>query len=403
MKLKRQRRKRLLKVSWGACVLLSVLFHLILIGGMAIIPAEWLSRTDKLHLSPYRQQVTVSARMVKKVSPQETRLKDTATQQKLIKTNEDQESATRPEDPKMVSNRNTRKEGGRKDPTSKADMPEVAGKERKEDEEIVLFDQDKRDGDLSHERDGSKNAQQGSPDNKPLQPFDPSAPPVGSPDGVATAQNDKGRSQPNGKQYVAQNATPPRERGMQLPSAVTVPHPGKSEELDPLLTKAKQIAKGEDVPLTDLNKDNAFLQPKPAQTQYDPFFSPESQPGFKTHERKTAVHGRFGFGRRPTLDVEATPAGIYQMLVYRAIGEQWYLLCDANRDLIVAGTIRIRIMIDKKGKVATMRQVLRNGASEVQKAFTFQSIKRAKLPVMPPEVVKEIIGDMMEMNLDFHF
>ncbi len=341
--------------------------------------------------------------MVKKVSPQETRSKDAATEQSLIKTNEEQESATRPEDPKMVSNRNTRKEGGRKAPTAQKDMPEVAGKERKEDEEIVLFDQDKRDGDLSHERDGSKNARQGSADEKPLQPFGTSSPPVGSPDGAATARNDKGRPLPDGNPNTEQSAAPPSERGMQLPSAIPVPHSGKSEEIDPLMAMAKQIAKGDDVPLTDLIKDNAILQPKQPQAQYDPFFSPESQPGFKTYERKTAVHGRFGFGRRPTLDVAATPAGMYQMLVYRAIGEQWYLLCDANRDLIVAGTIRIRIMIDKKGKVTTMRQVLRNGASEVQKAFTFQSIKRAKLPAMPPEVANEIIGDMMEMNLDFHF
>ena len=56
-------------------------------------------------------------------------------------------------------------------------------------------------------------------------------------------------------------------------------------------------------------------------------FNAESQPGFKTHERKTKQVGNFSFGRRPTLDVEATPMGTYQAIVYRAIGEQWYRQC----------------------------------------------------------------------------
>lgn len=43
------------------------------------------------------------------------------------------------------------------------------------------------------------------------------------------------------------------------------------------------------------------------------------------------------------IDVEATPMGTYQAIVYRAIGEQWYRQCDLNRDLIVTGTVRIRI------------------------------------------------------------
>ena len=40
------------------------------------------------------------------------------------------ESATRPEAPKFQSNRNTRAEGGRKDPDSSRDMPAQDGVER---------------------------------------------------------------------------------------------------------------------------------------------------------------------------------------------------------------------------------------------------------------------------------
>ena len=144
-------------------------------------------------------------------------------------------------------------------------------------------------------------------------------------------------------------------------------------------------------------------RPPQKQPLYDPMFNAENQPGFKTHERKTKLTGKFSFGRRPTLDVEATPLGRYQMIVYRAIGEQWYRQCDLNRDLIVAGTVRIRILIAKNGNVTSMRQTSRVGASEVQKSFTFLAIKLAKLPAMPPEVRNELVGETLEMYFDFNF
>ena len=176
---------------------------------------------------------------------------------------------------------------------------------------------------------------------------------------------------------------------MQLPHAVTLPRPGEPEKPDALQELAKSIAKGADNP--PLNLPNLNLPPntRPAQKQplYDPMFNAESQPGFKTHEQKTKQTGKISSGRRPTLDVEATPMGTYQ----------------ANRDLIVTGTVRIRILINKNGKVSSMRQTSRVGASEVQKSFTFLAIKLARLPAMPPEVRNALVGDSLEMYFDFNF
>lgn len=82
---------------------------------------------------------------------------------------------------------------------------------------------------------------------------------------------------------------------MQLPHAVVLPSPGDSEKPDPLEELAKSIAKGADNP--PLNLPNLDLVPntKPVQKQplYDPMFNAESQPGFKTHERKTKQVGKF--------------------------------------------------------------------------------------------------------------
>lgn len=142
--------------------------------------------------------------------------------------------------------------------------------------------------------------------------------------------------------------------------------------------------------------------PKPAPL-YDPAFTPESQPGFKTNERKTRTSGRFSFGRNASMNVAATPIGRYEAVIYRAIAMCWYGQCDTNRDVIVTGTIRIRVLIGKKGDVSDMRLVSRQGASTVQQSFTYLAIKQAPIPPMPPDVLKEIVGDKLELFFDFNF
>ena len=165
MSFRQRRRNGLFRVSWGTCLLLSVLAHLFLLAGSCLVPEEWLA-------SP---RPAVSARMVKKVEPQlESRRQEPAEYlPAVVKTNEEQESATRPEVPKFQSNRNTRAEGGRKDPDGDRDMPAQDGVKR-ETGEIVLFNQERQDGDLSHERDGNKNASPGASSNVPYQPLEPS-------------------------------------------------------------------------------------------------------------------------------------------------------------------------------------------------------------------------------------
>lgn len=162
----------------------------------------------------------------------------------------------------------------------------------------------------------------------------------------------------------------------------------RPEEPDALEELAKSIARGADRP--PLNLPDLQLPPnaRPPQKQplYDPMFNAENQPGFKTHERKTKLTGKFSFGRRPTLDVEATPLGRYQMIVYRAIGEQWYRQCDLNRDLNRRGTAPHPHSVAKNwGTSSSMRKPSRVGPAEVQKSFTFLASSSGQAsPRCPP-------------------
>lgn len=397
---------RLLRISWGICLLLSVIVHLVLLAGSSLLPEDW--KTSGLSAEPEKKKASVSVRMVRKVKKPDSKesLAAEDSRPSMIKTSKEQESATRPDTPQFSSNRNTRAEGGRHDPDGKAKMPPQDGIKRDHDE-IVLFNQDRQDGDRNHERDGNKTVSRQSSANAPYQPMEPSSPPEGVPDTVDHSPNRKSSPREDVKTVAqsSQNQQASKENAMQFPNVVTIPHPGKLQEPDALKALAQDMAKGVEKPILNLPDLKRPLNNKPVQNQplYDPMFNPENQPGFKTFERKTKVTGTFSFGRRPAFDVEASPLGNYQAIIYRAIGECWYRQCDLNRDLILEGTLRIRILLGPDGKVKSMRQTSRVGSSEVQKSFTFVAIKEAKIPAMPPEVRKEIVGDSLEMYFDFHF
>lgn len=99
MSFRQRRRNGLFRVSWGTCLLLSVLAHLFLLAGICLVPEEWLASPRPAEAA--RRKVAVSARMVKKVEPQlEGRRQEPSEYlPAVVKTNEEQESATRPEVP----------------------------------------------------------------------------------------------------------------------------------------------------------------------------------------------------------------------------------------------------------------------------------------------------------------
>ncbi|XBD73178.1 hypothetical protein ABFY27_09690 [Akkermansia massiliensis] len=99
MSFKQRRRNGLFRVSWSMCLLLSVLAHLFLLAGSYLVPEEWLPSPRPAEAA--RRQVVVSARMVKKVEPHPEGRRQAPKEHlpAIVKTSEEQESATRPEAP----------------------------------------------------------------------------------------------------------------------------------------------------------------------------------------------------------------------------------------------------------------------------------------------------------------
>lgn len=137
---------------------------------------------------------------------------------------------------------------------------------------------------------------------------------------------------------------------------------------------------------------------------YDPSQAPHAQsPGLRTEEKRSRSTGHFVIGKRPSWDVEATPRGEYEALVYRLIASKWYFACDRHRGDITPGTLIILLRLDTRGRIVDMKCVSKRGAGILQESFTYKSIRQAQFPPMPQEVIKSLKGEQMEFFITFDF
>ena len=473
--------------SWKFALILSVLIHVLFVPVFILMPIpKWAVQDKSVQKEKQVSRNAAEKRLVLRKQERKDSSKDEEKKQapEFVKTSSQQEKADQPVKSPYIGARSTKASGGPKAPDDMREMPAQDGAERKDEEEIVLFDQSRQDGAMEHDEEGSEAASSASVVKVRRQAESPERqkPMIG--EAPERAEGEEGsdsslvfgvpheQSEGNMEQGVNEGISSPesmqspdssiepsleheedlaREQGRsgneaeeqkkedknqthfdesalrdkELPQSVSESKP-KEDKRNDLARNVMANERVKPLPLVEdvVNREGKFhssvsgnssgepgrgsLLPPPLARQnrrpvYDPVFSESAQPGFRTTERRTRTSGKFSFGRNPSLDVEATPTGRYQEFVYRAVAGAWYAQCDRNRDLIVTGTLRVRILLDPTGNVVSMRLLGRSGASVAQNSFTFLSIKQAPIPPMPPEVKKELIGERMELFFDFHF
>lgn len=251
-------------------------------------------------------------------------------------------------------------------------VPTMNGEEK---EEIVTFDQKRQDGELeTSEKSGH--------------PTPPSPP-------AATAETPPTPEQETTPDVAASDDAPKPSTDSLLPAPQE-----ESGDMNLTLSPEKSLtaphAKPPDFTPKGLSRPSVTVP-------YDPSLASHAQPGFRSHERRSRSTGRFVLGRRPSLNVAATPRGRYEELIYRRIARHWYIACDEHRGDIIPGSLSISLRIDRGGHLSNMELVHRRGGSVIQQSFTFGAIRKASLPPMPPQVQQELIGDLMELIFVFNF
>lgn len=130
---------------------------------------------------------------------------------------------------------------------------------------------------------------------------------------------------------------------------------------------------------------------------------PVNDPAFKGNQRKSAIMGSISRTGRSALDVEDTPLGRYEAAISRAVEQEWQRNCMRHRDLIVPGYLTVRFFVLPTGKVKSVQFVGDMETGEVQKGFTYNSIREAAIPPMPQALRKDYEKEPLELIFRFYF
>lgn len=356
----------------AALVALCLVISLVLHGGAVCALPVVVARLSA-H-SAYKKKAQKPQRKQRMVQISKERRQPT----QFVKTDPDQEEQV-PEEADFIGKRNTVESAAEIAPQRWADEPRPTqnGEER---EELVTFDSTQQEGDLAH--DGAVSTGEAAPqmESEPTEKT-PSAPDARQAENVEDEQPEEGTA------------------------AVTPPPITDDGEV--LIQQNPDEPKKEDSPVrAEVAKKPETVRPSAAeQGYYDPSLAEHMQPrrGFRTKERRTRSTGRFVLGRKPSLNVSATPLGRYQEEIYRRIAYYWYRACDDHRGDLIPGSIVVSLRINARGSLVNMDLVRRRGASVIQQSFTFGAIRRASLPPMPPPVRQEMVGDLLELIFQFNF
>lgn len=169
--------------------------------------------------------------------------------------------------------------------------------------------------------------------------------------------------------------------------------PDLLESLNPNEATEQQLAKL-------MNQPRIPTPPMPPR----PASSAGAEAGFRPEVKANKSMGSISRrGKVASHDTKSTPTGRYTAKVLKLISQEWYRRCGQHRDLLLPGSLTMRWFVYEDGKVKDISVVSEHLGGDIQKGITLQAISGTKLPVMPKEVLEELKGDPIFIQIDFEF
>jgi len=116
----------------------------------------------------------------------------------------------------------------------------------------------------------------------------------------------------------------------------------------------------------------------------------------------TRMQGNVGNRGRSSVSALGTPQGRFQKAVEDAVGSLWYYFVQQRSDLLTVGTVRIEFVVNPSGEVVSAR-VVSNSSNETLATSSLQSIRQAKIPPMPQELVPLVPERGLEFTFSFNY
>lgn len=362
---------------WLAALAMALLLNILLLlaVGFTMLETAVFRRQPTVTVEKPKESVATIFAQLAESKPAEP---PTSAERQFARTSDDQ-IAPPSENPAFIGERNTQATSERAPDAAAPPLPSQAGIDRDDLETTT------------------SNYQDGSLDTPPTPAVDSETAPMPEPTPAVTPQPAQQASQPSETTATGEDTTrstpPPAEKLLSGPNPVDIAIPKPATEPDEIKPTPEQRP----TPTASATPEVSEIKPstKPAK--------PVNDPAFRGNQRKSAIFGSISRTGRSALDVEDSPLGRYEAAISRAVEQEWQRNCMRHRDLIVPGYLTVRFFVLPTGKVKSVQFVGDMETGEVQKGFTYNSIREAAIPPMPPALRKDYEKEPLELIFRFYF
>lgn len=123
----------------------------------------------------------------------------------------------------------------------------------------------------------------------------------------------------------------------------------------------------------------------------------QAQSAYRRLRERTHIAGNITTRGISAVNALGTPLGRYQKIVTDSIGSRWYTYVKEKGDLINIGTLRLRFVVDRSGRVKDLK-ITENSSNEAFANVCVQSVLEAHLPPIPEDVANTLPPEGLEMD-----
>jgi len=313
---------------------------------------------------------------------------------RFARTSPDQATSTPPANPDFIGDRDTIATSDTLPADGAPAMPSQAGRDPRRPDDIETTESVVQDGSLEHDQIASPSTTPATSTARPTEQV------------AEVMKNPPAPSPPD----AIKEPTPPQDSPSEITEtaakkipATDVPTlPGDQNVERPMTEEGLKPQKAENPPdvanTPPEPPTESLLKPTPPAKPQTP-----KEPGFRGNQSKTKITGSIKRQGRSALNVANTAMGRYHSILSRAVEAEWHRNCAKYRDFITPGILTIRFVIDPNGSVRSVNVVEMIDAGEVQKGFTLNSIRQAKIPPIPADLKAELEDDPIEITYNFYF
>jgi outer membrane biosynthesis protein TonB len=161
-------------------------------------------------------------------------------------------------------------------------------------------------------------------------------------------------------------------------------------------SQQKQMPAPQPAPITAAEQFALLTQKSAPETERSAEAS-QVQSAYRRLKERTHIAGNITNRGISAVNALGTPLGRYQKIVADSIGSRWYTYVKQKGDLINIGTLRLRFVVDRSGRVKDLK-ITENSSNESFANVCVQSVLEAHLPPIPEDVANTLPPEGLEID-----